>query len=94
VGEELHRNGVCREKENLQEECLHLELLRTCCAVVGEELHRNGVCREKENLQEECLHLEHLRTSNDCVRLLSEVLLLRECADKNGRHLTDTTFRK
>ena len=35
-----------------------------------------------------------LRTSNDCVRLLSEVPRLRECADNKGRHLTDTIFRK
>ena len=33
---------------------------------------------KKENVQEESLHLELLRTSNDCVRLLSEVLRLRE----------------
>jgi len=48
----------------------------------------------KENVQEESLHLELLRTSNDYVRLLSEVLRLRECADNKGRHLTDTIFRK
>jgi hypothetical protein len=29
VGEKLQRNIVCRKKENLQEESLHLELLRT-----------------------------------------------------------------
>jgi len=49
---------------------------------------------QKGNLQEVSLHLELLRTSNDCVRLLSEVLCLRECADNKGRHLTDTIFRK
>jgi hypothetical protein len=49
---------------------------------------------QKENVQEGSLHLELLRTSNNCVRLLSEVLHLRECADDKGRHLTDTTCRK
>jgi len=49
---------------------------------------------QKENVQEDSLHLELLRTSNDCIRLLSEVLRLRECADNKGRHLTDTIFRK
>jgi hypothetical protein len=48
----------------------------------------------KRNVQEESLHLELLRTSNDCVRLLPEVLRLRECAHNKGRHLTDTIFGK
>ena len=33
---------------------------------------------QKENLQEDSLHLELLKTSNDYVRLLSEVLHLRD----------------
>jgi len=62
-----------------------------CC---GWETAEKQRLPKKENLQEESLHLELLRTSNDCVRFLSEVLRLRECADNKGRHLTDTTFRK
>jgi len=50
--------------------------------------------QQKENVQEDSLHLELLRTSNECVRLLSEVLRLRECADNKGRNLKDTIFRK
>jgi hypothetical protein len=41
---------------------------------MGEKLQRISICCKKENLQEESLHLELLRTSNECVRLLSEVL--------------------
>jgi len=49
---------------------------------------------QKEKIQEDSLHLELLRTSNDCIRVLSKVLRLRECADNKGRHLTDNKFRK
>jgi len=62
-----------------------------CC---GWETAEKQRLSQKGNVQEESLHLELLRTSNDCVRLLSEVLRLRECADNKGRHLTDTVFRK
>ena len=62
-----------------------------CC---GWETSEKQRLPRKGNVQEEILHLELLRTSNDCVRLLSEVLRLRECADNKGRHLTDIIFRK
>jgi len=42
-----------------------------CC---GWENFRETASAQKENLQEESLHLELLRTSNECIRLLSEVL--------------------
>ena len=58
-----------------------------CC---GWETSEKQRLPQKENVQEESLHLELLRTSNDCVRLLSEVVRLRECADNKGRHLTET----
>jgi len=61
---------------------------------MGEKLLRNSVYRKKDNLQEESLQLGLLRASNDCVRLLPEVLCLRECAENKGHHLTDTIFRK
>jgi uncharacterized protein (UPF0147 family) len=35
---------------------------------------RETASAQKENLQEDSLHLELLRTSNECIRLLSEVL--------------------
>jgi len=62
-----------------------------CC---GWETAEKQRLPQNGKVQEESLHLELLRTSNDCVRLLSEVPLLRECADNKGRHLTDTIFRK
>ena len=62
-----------------------------CC---GWETAERQRLPQKENVQEDSLHLELLRTSNDCVRLFSEVLRLPECADNKGRHLTYTTFRK
>jgi len=62
-----------------------------CC---GWETAEKQRLPQKENVQEESLHLELLRTSKNCVRLLSELLRLRECADNKGRHLTDTVFIK
>jgi len=62
-----------------------------CC---GWETLEKQRLPQKENVQEERLHLELLRTSNDCIRLLSEVLCLLEYADNKGRHLTDTVLRK
>jgi len=62
-----------------------------CC---GWETAEEQRLPQKGNVQEDSLYLELLRTSNDCVRLLSEVLRLWECADNKGRHLTDTIFRK
>jgi len=62
-----------------------------CCGWETSEMQR---LPQKENVQEDSLHLELLRTSNDCVRLLSEVLRLREYVDNKGRHLTDTILRK
>ena len=61
-----------------------------CC---GWETAEKQCLPQKENVHEDSLYLELLRTSNKCVRLLSEVLGLRECAVK-GRHLTHTIFRK
>jgi len=63
-----------------------------CCC--GWETAEIQCLPQNENVQEEILHLELLRTSNDCVRLLSEVHRLRVCADNNGRHFTDTAFRE
>jgi len=62
-----------------------------CC---GWEIAEKQRLLQKEKVQKDSLHLELLWKSNDCVRLLSEVLRLRECADNKGRHLTDTIFRK
>jgi hypothetical protein len=39
---------------------------------VGEKLQRNSICRKKKTSRN--LHSERLRTSNECIRLLSEVL--------------------
>jgi len=62
-----------------------------CC---GWETAERRRLPQKENVQEESLQLELLRTTNVYVRLLSEVLRLRECADNKGRHLTDTILRE
>ena len=62
-----------------------------CC---GWETAEKQRLLQKEILQGQSLLLELLRTSNECVRISSEVLRLRECADNKGRHLTDTIFRK
>jgi hypothetical protein len=68
-----------------------LVVILYCC---GWETAEKQRLPQKGNVQEESLLLELLRTSNDCIRLLSEVLRLRECADNKGHHLTDTVFRK